>query len=183
MKTTISMNRTQPALRKQGGAALLVCLIILVLVTLIGLTTMKSSMLQERMSGGNSDRTQAFEAAELALRDAEINVKLNLSSVSAFAAGCADGLCLAPSDGTSVADTVDWESNLVASYGHGTGAPALAGLPRQPKYIIELLAEMPPPLGNSVGAQNTGTAYRISALGYGRQPNTRVMLQSTFYKP
>jgi type IV pilus assembly protein PilX len=182
MKTT-HMNRLTKTLRQQDGAALLVCLIILVLVTLIGLTTMKSSVLQERMSGGNSDRTQAFEAAELMLRDAERHVQLNLTSVSGFVLGCANGLCLAPSNGSSAADQVDWDGPLVGSYGQGTGAAALSGLPRQPKYIIELLAEMPPPLGNGMAIANYGTAYRVTVLGYGKQPATRVMLQSTFYKP
>ncbi|UUZ51085.1 hypothetical protein LP420_16905 [Massilia sp. B-10] len=43
-----------PSNKNQSGAALLVCLIILVLVTLMGLTTMKTSVLQEKISGGNS---------------------------------------------------------------------------------------------------------------------------------
>lgn len=170
-------------LKKQQGAALLVVLIILILVTLIGLTTMKSSVLQEKMSGGNSDNSLAFQAAEMTLRDAEAHVRRNITSVSGFTAGCSASLCLAPSDGTSLADTINWDSNVVANYGAGSGAPALQGVARQPKYIIELLSEMQPPLGNSVKAANTGTAYRITALGYGRQESTRVMLQSTFYRP
>lgn len=168
---------------RQRGAALLVCLIILVLVTLIGLTTMKSAALQEKMSGGNSDRTQAFEAAEMTLRDAEQHIRLHITSVSGFAAGCAASLCLAPSDGSSMAATVDWESNKVGTYGQGSGAAALSGLARQPKYIIELLSDMQPPPGNSIKASSAGTGYRVTALAYGRQDATRVMLQSTFYKP
>ena len=168
---------------RQGGAALLICLIILVLVTLMGLTTMKSSLLQERMSGGNADKALAFQAAELALRDAELHILTNLTSVSDFADGCVASLCLPATDGTSVADTVDWESNRVATYGAGSGAAAVGGVARQPKYIIELLPDMPPPLGNSVKAASTGTPYRITVIGYGKQENTRVVLQSTYYKP
>lgn len=169
--------------KKQEGAALLVCLIILVLVTLIGLTTMKSSVLQEKMSGGNSDKTLAFQAAEMTLRDAEQHIRNNITSVSGFVAGCAASLCLAPADGSSLAESVDWSSNRVGVYGSGSGATSLDGVARQPRYIIELLSEMQPPLGNSIKAANTGTAYRITALAYGRQDSTRVMLQSTFYKP
>ncbi|MES2015148.1 MAG: PilX N-terminal domain-containing pilus assembly protein [Pseudomonadota bacterium] len=173
----------QTAIVRQQGAALLVCLIILVLVTLIGLTTMKSSMLQEKMSGGNSDKTLAFEAAEMTLRDVEQHIRVSITSVSGFAAGCEAGLCLSPIDGTSVADSVDWESDRVALFGAGSHADALSGLARQPKYIIELLSEMQPPQGESIKAYATGTGYRITALAYGRQDTTRVMLQSTFYKP
>ena len=168
---------------KQGGAALLVCLVILVLLTLMGLTTMKSALVQERMSGGSADKTLAFEAAEMALRDAERHVSASLSSGSAFVNGCSAGLCLPPADGSVLAETVDWDGSLPATYGQATAAPALGGVARQPRYLIELLPDMTPPLGNSVGAELKGTPFRITALGYGKQPNTRVMLQTTYYKP
>ncbi len=168
---------------KQDGAALLVCLVLLVLLTLMGLTTMKSALVQERMSGGSADKTLAFEAAELALRDAERYVNASLTSTSAFTEGCSAGLCLPPADGSALAETVDWNGTLPGTYGDGTGAAALGGVARQPRYLIELLPDMTPPLGNSVGAELKGTPFRITALGFGKQANTRVLLQSTFYKP
>jgi type IV pilus assembly protein PilX len=169
--------------RRQSGAALLVCLIILVLVTLMALTTMKTSVLQEKMSGASSDRSLAFQAAELALRDAEQHVKTSLSPAAGFVDGCAASLCTAPTDGTSAADSVDWDGNLPASYGQATQAPPIGGVATQPKYIIELLYKIQPPLGNSASMKSMGTPYRITALGYGKQKQTRVMLQSTYYKP
>lgn len=172
-----------PLKRRQDGAALLVCLIILILVTLMGLTTMKTSVLQEKMSGASSDRTLAFQAAELALRDAERNVKDNISPASAFAEGCAASLCMAPTDGSSAADNLDWESSRAASYGQDTLAPPIGGVATQPKYIIELLYKMQPPLGNSASMKSMGIPYRITALGFGKQKQTRVILQSTYYKP
>lgn len=169
--------------RKQDGAALLICLIILVLVTLMGLTTMKSSTLQEKMSGGNADKALAFQAGELALRDAEAYIKASLTSTSGFAADCGNGLCLPAADGTPVADSIDWNGAKIIAYGAKTGAPALGGVGKQPAFVIELMPDMYPPLGDSVKAAATGTPYRISAMGYGRQPETRVLLQSTYYKP
>lgn len=170
-------------LGRQDGAALLICLIILILVTLMGLTTMKTSVLQEKMSGANSDRSLAFQAAELALRDAERHIKNNLSPASPFADGCVASLCTTPTDGTSLADSVDWDSSEAATYGAGTQAPAIGGVALQPKYIIELMHKMQPPLGNSSSMKSMGTPYRITALGYGKQQHTRVVLQSTYYKP
>lgn len=168
---------------RQRGAVLLVCMVILLLLTLMGLTTMKSALLQERMSGGAADKALAFESAELALRDAERYVETGLTSVSPFATGCSAGLCLPPLDGSALADTIDWDSSKAAVYGAGTGAQALAGVAKQPRFIIELLPDMSPPLGNSVGAELKGTPFRITVIGYGRQARTRAMLQTTFYKP
>lgn len=176
------MSHPRTSLR-QDGAALLVCLIILVLLTLMGLTTMKSSLLQEKIAGGGADKALAFEAAELALRDAERYIDTSLTSTSAFADGCINSLCLPATDGSALAETVDWSGSAVGVYGAGTGAAALGGVARQPRYIIELLPEMSAPLGNSVNADLKGTPFRITVVGYGKRDTTRVMLQSTFYKP
>lgn len=183
MSSPLFLRRATRPAHAQGGATLLVVMIILILVTLMGLTTMKSANLQEKMSGGNADKSLAFQAGELALRDAELRIKQTLTSASGFAATCSAGLCLPNTDGTALQDTVDWNSAKVATYGTATGAPALGGVARQPSYIIELLPDMQATLGNSVKAAATGTPYRITAMGYGKQAETRVMLQSTYYKP
>ncbi len=169
--------------QRQHGAALLIVLIILVLVTLMGLTTMKASTLQEKMSGGNADKALAFQATEMALRDAERHIRLQLTSTSPFVEGCAAGLCTPPENGTFIGETVDWDSDKVLTYGTATLAPKVGGVSRQPKYIIELLPDMPAPLSDSKEVTANGTPYRITAIGYGRQPETRVLLQSTFYNP
>lgn len=168
--------------RRQHGAALMVCLIILVLVTLMGLTTMRTSVLQEKMSGASSDKTLALQAAELGLRDAERRIRDSLTSTSGFAANCAASLCL-PADGTMKSDTINWNTAPLALYGAGTGSPAVAGVARQPRYIIELLYDMKPPLGNSENIKLKGTPYRITAIGYGKLERTQVVLQSVYYQP
>lgn len=170
-------------MKQQRGAALITSLVILVLVTLMGLTTMKAAAIQEKMAGGDADKSLAFQAAEMALRDAELNIRNNLTSASGFADGCKASLCLAPTDGSSLADSVDWTSTKVAEYGSSTSAAALGGVSAQPRYIIEVLPDMKPPLGNGSSVQTEGTPYRITAIGFGRQPDTRVRLQSVYYKP
>lgn len=172
-----------PTIDKQGGAALVVCLIILVLVTLMGLTTMKTSVLQEKISGGNSDKALAMQGAEMALRAVEGRLRMELTSTSDFVDGCSKGLCLPPMDGKSMAETVNWDGTAVLSFGKDGQQTLATGAPTQPKYIIELLPEMMALPGSSVGMKSVATPYRITVLAYGRQDNTRVMLQSMFYKP
>lgn len=55
----------------QRGAALLVALILLLILTLAGVSGMSSVGLQERMAGSLSLRAEYFEAAEAGLREAE----------------------------------------------------------------------------------------------------------------
>lgn len=56
----------------QSGVALIVGLILLLLLTLIGVAGMKDTQLQEKMAGTALDRETAMQAAEAALRQAEL---------------------------------------------------------------------------------------------------------------
>ena len=57
--------------QKQTGAALIVGLILLVIITLIGYSTMKGTMLQEKMAAGLHNRVLAYGGANSALRNGE----------------------------------------------------------------------------------------------------------------
>ena len=57
------------AARQQQGAALILSLIILLVLSVIGLSSMNTSMLQERMSANAQNAQQAFFAAEAAGQD------------------------------------------------------------------------------------------------------------------
>lgn len=54
--------------RSQGGYALIIGLILLLVMAIFGVTAMRGSMMQERMAGNNRDYNVAFEANEMALR-------------------------------------------------------------------------------------------------------------------
>ncbi|MFZ1642730.1 MAG: PilX N-terminal domain-containing pilus assembly protein [Candidatus Contendobacter sp.] len=56
---------------RQGGAALVVGLILLVVITLVGVGAMQSTTLQEKMAGNLRDSNLSFQAAEVALRNCE----------------------------------------------------------------------------------------------------------------
>ncbi|KXJ32826.1 MULTISPECIES: pilus assembly PilX family protein [unclassified Pseudomonas] len=56
---------------QQNGAVLIVTLIMLLLMTLLAIGSMRGTVLQERMAGNLRDENLAFQAAEMAQRDAE----------------------------------------------------------------------------------------------------------------
>lgn len=169
----------------QQGATLIISLIILIIITMLGLTAMKTSILQEKMAGTNMDQSLAFQAAELTLRDAESHIFKDITSTSGFTAACTNGLCLPSTNATFVWDSLSWSGANTITYGAFTGAAVISSVATQPQYIIEILPSMRPPLGNSSGAKsiNIGTPYRITAKAVGRQSGTKVMLQSVYYKP
>lgn len=55
---------------RQRGAVLIVALLFLVMLTMLGITAMTGTTMEERMAGNARDNSIAFQAAEAALRDA-----------------------------------------------------------------------------------------------------------------
>lgn len=102
----------------QQGAALVVSLIMLLLMTLVGVTAMQVTMMQEKMVANSRDINTAFQAAETALKRGELYARIIYSYVTAagtyaeFSADCSVfvGLCQ-PSCSTykdSVKGSNDW---------------------------------------------------------------------------
>ena len=60
-----------PPRAQQTGVALMVVLILLVLMTLLALVSLRGTLMQERMSSSQYDRSLAFQSAEAALREGE----------------------------------------------------------------------------------------------------------------
>ena len=52
---------------RQGGAALIMSLMILLILTILGVTAMGTSSLEEKMAGNTQEMTRAFEVAESGL--------------------------------------------------------------------------------------------------------------------
>ncbi len=95
---------------QQSGAVLIVSLIMLLLLTLIGASSIQTTTLEEKMAGNIRDRNIAFQAAESAIRDAEQDIRgigttprnPAISGITDFYANCNmdnvantydDGLC------------------------------------------------------------------------------------------
>jgi len=72
------IHRRWPA--RQRGAALIVGLVLLVVITLVGIGAMQSTTLQEKMAGNLRDSNLSFQASEAALRNCENILALEYQS-------------------------------------------------------------------------------------------------------
>ena len=63
------------SISRQRGATLLTVLLLLLIMTLLGLASLRSGLLEERMSGNLRDRGVGFQTAEAALREAEAMIR------------------------------------------------------------------------------------------------------------
>jgi type IV pilus assembly protein PilX len=67
--------------RRQRGAALIIVLLLLLVMTLLGLSSLRSTLLEERMTGAMFDRSLAFQVAESALREGEAFVTTQAAGI------------------------------------------------------------------------------------------------------
>ena len=180
--------KTRHTMQSQRGASLVIALMFLIVLTILGLVAVRSSTVQERMAGNDRDRAVAFEAAEAALRDAERDIQANVTSANPFDNVCTDGLCLPATVATPNWNSNSWSGATSRIYGVNSGAGAFPlAVSNAPRYIIELLPDVPAGSGNTLNTNarsstRGGTAYRITARGWGRRPGTAVMLQSVYFK-
>lgn len=178
---------------RQRGFSLITTLLFMVSALVLGTSVMGVTMMQERMTGNSKDRDLAFQAAEAALRDAEVDIADNLNDASAFTDTCAFGLCTPPSLRASPSPLpADQQSGFswataanVRQYGANTGAVALPNVYSPPSYVIEKLGNLGVPIGSSLvppASSTAGTAYRITARATGGRAETVVVLQAIYAK-
>jgi len=177
------MNMMKPAFirqpSRQRGVALLTGLIFMVILTLLGITAARMAGLEERMSGNMRDRSLAMQAAEMALRDAEQDIKNSgrVVGLTNFVAACTNGLCYngTAGYGTPIWTTVSMTAAPSVEYGANTpAAPGdIDGVSAAPRYLIEGIRKTPPGGGEDF-------YYRVTVRAQGANPNTVVWLQEIF---
>jgi type IV pilus assembly protein PilX len=192
---------------RQQGAALVVSLFMLVAVLLISISGSQIAMQEEKASRKDRDHQIAFQAAEAALMDAELDIENSPSPANSrsnifsphrtegFTPGCGNrnnkvywGLCNKAGEGAppiwQAIDFLDESENARSiPYGHFTGHTLQTGagtLPaKPPRYVIELMPYNKE--GEEATHEDLAYFYRVTAIGFGTRDTTQVVLQ-TFYR-
>ena len=90
------MRNLSHAYRSQGGSALVISLIVLLIVTVFGLAAMQSSILQVKLSTSAKERNRVFAAAESALRVAEQRLVQQTPGFDDLHSLCTGSTCFTP---------------------------------------------------------------------------------------
>ncbi|HEY8024591.1 MAG TPA: PilX N-terminal domain-containing pilus assembly protein [Burkholderiaceae bacterium] len=184
---------------KQSGAALVVGLIFLVILTLLGLTAMQTGILEERMAGNSRDHNIAFQAAEAALRDGEHDTRCQqnngatattkrdigcISGMTGADTSCTQGLCCNPS--TSGLTCIEPSTPVYTKFAGSTSPGISYGTYTAATHITytigstsQDLPKQPQYLIEPFNAQGNNY-YRISSQGYGINTSTVVTLQEVY---
>jgi len=174
---------------REKGAVLIFCLVFLLILTMMGVASMESAVLEERMAGNMQDYNIAFQSAETSLQTAENW----LFSQTLWPATSSDGSTTVWNRDAMDPDTDDslhwWQDDARGNQAwwaeNGFAAGGGQGVAAEPRYVIEELSSIS--TGQSIaigsGQQNRIRVFhRITARGTGAGDSTVVQLQSTFVK-
>lgn len=176
--------RTTPRLpARQKGVALIIALVLLLVMSLLGVSSLRTSLMQESMSGATFDRGLAFQAAEAALREGEA-LLVGPVPPPIPPSGCVGGLCSQPIPAEGAPDR--WTDPSFNGWTNGT--TPLGDLVEGQQYFVEDMGQAPNWPGCEqeipVNALCLSPRYRITARsGDETQARSRAMLQSSFSTP
>lgn len=182
-------SQSVPRMARQRGAILIFCLVFLLILTMMGVASMESTVLEERMAGNMQDYNAAFQAAETSLQTAENW----LAGQTAWPATSADGSTLVWTRDTmdpDAADSLHWwqDADRQSHEWWEDNAEEVAdaeGVATEPHYVIEEFADINTGQSLAIGTglqSRVRVFHRITARGTGTSDSSVVQLQSTFVK-
>ncbi|BCX88539.1 type IV pilus assembly protein PilX [Methylomarinovum tepidoasis] len=170
----------------QTGAALIVSLMMLLVMTVLGVAAMQTNLLEEKMAGNFRDHDLAFQAAEMALRNGEGWLS-TLTVEPAFAAE--DDFIDKVWKTAELEDlfTVSpwWEENTTNPFAYGQAVPGLGVVQSDPVRVIERVAFLKDGSSLTIGLPQDSSGrvlYRITSQGTGGTATAKIVLQSIYAK-
>jgi len=172
---------------QQHGAALITSLIILLVLTVLGVSAMSTSSLEELMAGNLRDQNLSFQAAEAAIKDGERYIdSWGGTPPSATSSGTNSGVYTRDEFGLyelSAFDTTNvWNNAVATTFGADTGIAIsnLGDVATLPMYIIEEEDFVAKDASFKAQTQREGAYYyRVTARGVGASSNAVTLLQTT----
>lgn len=172
--------------KQERGAVLVVGLVMVLLISIIGISAIRGSNLQEAMAGNMRERNLAFQASESALRMGEESVSdTKTRPVMSDSAGLYNDTYKTPTTSilTFTADNwIDATKVKVTALG-------LTYAHLQPSYVVE---QLDPDLGAGAAMEGSGidadamlitgdiTPYRVTSRGFGAAENAVKTLQTSY---
>jgi type IV pilus assembly protein PilX len=198
VKPTMRQHSTRSARSRQQGAVLYIALILLMILTIIAIAAARLQTGEAVMARNDHNHQLALQAAEAALRSAEINLADGNWSIAQFAQNGA-GLYVLQTEvqaglptcvnGCSVVDNFPWNANypnpnpLAMTY----SGPDLSNAPVSPLLTQVIIENLPPvaragdPLCTPSSQTQSCSVYRVTAHAVGGDSSASATLQSIIH--
>ncbi len=168
--------------RQQSGAVLIASMMILLLLTLIGVTGTQVTSLEEKMASNYKDQNVSFQTTEVGLRGGELEIEV-ITSADAFDGN--NGLLSDTDTYPDIADANTWTANNSREYDFSVDS-----ITSKPRYFIKYIRKS---IGNSGSGVNVGGYnddfnnedvyyFTVTAKGTGKQDSSQVYLRSHYGK-
>ncbi|KTC95814.1 pilus assembly PilX family protein [Legionella erythra] len=164
-------------MRKQDGATLAATLLLLLVITLLGITSVQVTHLQEKMSANLQDKELSFVAAESALKAGENWVLSQETEPTVYVT------CQAYPCAQQVYENINLATQPSSWWNSRSSQYTLSmdNIATNPRFIIEFLQFVPDsPVVGSSAAKSTGVFYyQVTARGTGATNDSISVLQTT----
>lgn len=180
MKSRQFLNKRPIQQQRQRGVVLIVCLVMMVLMTIVGMAGIRVISTQERMVTQAFDRTLSFQAAESALREIERRIETvgrpePIPSTPCALMGSPNPIMVC---GLITTTVPRWKSTTFTDW--APASPNGAGnFEVTPQYFVEYLGDTFPCAIDSA-VSSTCLRYRITARANPSSERSTVMLQSIY---
>jgi len=173
---------------RQSGATLTTSLLMLLVLTVLGLTGMQMSRMEERMAGNTRDINMAFQGAEAALRNGEALLRKQ----STRPLDCPNSPCDSPIPvwtagvlGEVVNRPPSWwqaGAGNAIPFADAQGQQSMNGQSADPTFFIEHLGFVRTDGGVEMGldAPSGRDFYQVTAQSSGASGSANIILQSTY---
>ena len=176
------MNKVEIGKTQQQGVVLVVTLVTLLILTLLGTSSIQMTSLSETMARNSVDSSVALRSAEAAIQTAEAVVEAE-TVITAYEAN-ADGKY----EANAVGEMARWEDDANWTDTNSVAADYSDGQD-QPRYMIEFVGTIVSDddrlnLDNVAGGSGADRTqvFRVTAQGVGKTAAAKVLLQSYYGK-
>ena len=174
---------------KQDGIVLIISLIMLLLMTLLGISAMNTSLMEEKMVSNSRDKILAFEAAESTLRKSAVALAGTNLEILPSTTG-SNGIWVLNAMDINSDDDNNWWQEQDESWwiANAISAETNMDLPlvkTEPRTVLEyiMFQEDIEDITLGTGLIDPGSAYyRLTARGTGGTDQAISLIQSTILK-
>jgi len=163
---------------RQQGAALVVSLVILLVMTVIGVTSMQSTTMDEKMVGNMRDLSIALQASESALREGEGTT----AAIATFIGATGNSGYYDTDASIDTFSSTTWSNAKSIEYAGSLYTGPSLQVAANPRYILQYRGELPVDpqtvMGTEYGVSASRHAIRTISRGNGLTSNTEIFLQS-----
>ena len=168
---------------REGGAILVTSMLLLLVLTIIGITAMQMTRMQERMAGNTRDLNLAFQGSEAGLRNGESLIQVQTARPD----NCTGVPCNFWQSGTltrpETRDDSWWTTNgeeFEADNDRSTTTAEVADLKADPRFVVESIGFVSDSLTVGHGPPEGRDFYQVTGRSTGGSGAANTVLRSTY---